>query len=48
MGRIEHSHINTSVVILIIDENGIFAFEGESQPPIAADIHRPMTGQIAF
>jgi hypothetical protein len=47
MGRIVHTHKDLSVVIAIIHQHGIFPFEAERQPPIAADIHRPVVLQIA-
>jgi len=48
MGRIEHTHNYISVIILIIDQNGIFAFKRKSQTPIPADIDRPVTGEFTF
>ena len=42
MGRIKHTHKTTSVIILIIDENRIFAFECKCESPITADIYRPV------
>ena len=42
MGRIKHTHKTTSVMILIIDENRIFAFECKCESPITADIYRPV------
>jgi hypothetical protein len=38
----------TPVVILIVDQNCIFAFKSEGEPPIAVDPHRPMAFQIAL
>jgi hypothetical protein len=35
-----------SVVILIIDKNGIFIFEGERKPPISIDADCPMAGKF--
>jgi hypothetical protein len=36
------------VIVLIVDENSVFAFESESQPPIGIDLDRPMSPQIAL
>src|ERR1019366_9837657 len=47
MWRIVHAHKNLSVVVLIVHEHGIFTFKCKRQPPVAADIHRPVAFQIA-
>src|SRR5437879_12133037 len=46
MGRIEHSHNKTSVIILVIDQYGIITLKLKSQTPIAADIYRPMPRKL--
>jgi len=49
MRRIEHAtHHFARVVILVVDEHGIFAFEGKQQPPVAPHRHRPVAREIAF
>jgi len=39
--------IDTSLIVSIIHQHRILAFEGESQAPVTAHIHRPMALQIA-
>jgi hypothetical protein len=36
------------MVIAIIHEHGVFAFEGENQPSILVHPYRPMTVQVAL
>lgn len=36
------------VIVLIIDENGIFAIKGEGQPPVPIHPHRPMILHATF
>ena len=47
MRRVEHSHWFTSVIVPIIDEDRVAVFEGKCQPPISADIDRPMAFHAA-
>src|SRR5258706_6928852 len=47
MGRIEHSHNKTSVIILVIDQNGIITLKLKCHTPISADIYRPMSCELA-
>jgi hypothetical protein len=35
------------MVVLVIHQHGIFAFEGESEPPTAAHGYRPVSFQLA-
>jgi hypothetical protein len=37
----------SSVVILIIDEDGVFSIEAKCEPPVSIDAHRPMGGEVA-
>ncbi|CAN5209240.1 hypothetical protein BH20ACI2_BH20ACI2_24450 [soil metagenome] len=34
------------MIILIIDQNGVFPVKGKCEPPVTTHIHRPMTGNI--
>jgi hypothetical protein len=43
-----HLHGFLLVVVLIVDENRILALETERDPPIAVDLDRKVTGEIAF
>jgi hypothetical protein len=36
------------MIILIVNENYVLTLEAESQPPIAAHIHGPMTSKLTF
>jgi hypothetical protein len=36
------------VIVLVIDEDGVFIFELEREPPIAIHFDRPMASHIAF
>ena len=36
------------MVILVVDQDGILAFERERDPPVPADRHRPATLELAF
>src|SRR5712692_11581620 len=47
MWRIVHAHKNLSVVVLIVHQHGIFTFKCKRQPPVAADLHRPVAFKIA-
>lgn len=38
--------VNTSVIVLIIHQHGVFTVKREGKTPVAADIYRPMTFQI--
>ncbi len=34
------------MIVLIIDQNGILAFEGERQSPVTAHRYRPVSGKV--
>jgi len=38
--------VNTSVIVPIIHQHGVFTVKREGQTPVAANIHRPMSFQI--
>jgi hypothetical protein len=40
--------VSLSVIVLVLDENGIRAFEREGQPPVFIDTHGPMTCEFAL
>jgi len=42
MRRIVHRHRQLLVIVLIVDEDCILAFEPEGQSPVPADPHRPL------
>lgn len=48
MRGIVHTHIGfpLSVVVLVIDQNRVFALETEGKTPVAADHHRPMAFEV--
>jgi len=36
------------VIILAVNKHCVFAHEQKRQPPIAAHVHRPVSGEISF
>ena len=49
MRRVEHRHrYLPSVVVAIVDKDGVLAFKAESQAPVAANAHGPVTCEIAM
>ncbi len=39
---------NLSVIILIVHEHGVFLFECKRQPPVGADVDRPVVFETAM